>query len=789
MKVSEVNTPAVDKIEPRTYYSEEQLSELLGIGKKKTPIKQSDVFTVLQNIETRKDNKAIPVRFDDEVVADISPIVAKKINMWVDSQGEGPAQKKGKLKAISTWDGMKKVAKILNFPLPKAREMAADGIDPDVARINFLSGLTNENMDQVSSPWTSTGKHPQFMDTDELRDEIAIFDEIKKVYGYLTPKEITRLDSLMSYLHDQEEMSDYEADTGAHDDDIDAYYNEDKENTYTVVHAKHGKEEVKATSSYGAAKKYADMKKLKSTAGVDAHLHTEEAVGDAMGMNKYGIAAVHKGGKFYAFKDGKMVGGPFDTIEQLADFQKKSVENEALDTHGRVEYNFTKADFFRNEDENMHTENAMELVLKFGTEEEIKRMEKIMTAHNTRGHILRDEQEERDALVRKYYPMLENVVRESSIMDPQTKQMIPEKDYIMKYVMAKHPEATKKLLQTQDLMDIYDDDLYMDLFDYFSEEMPYGTQKARDGDPVQYMQDELDDMGMFENKQTEGYAVLPPIPDKYQKRDGLEGPIMTRSGKVVYYDNVEGKYYDPDTDMYMTYDEWKAYDPELPIKDDKSMFKPEGNTVLDRLRLIVKDKSNAKVQLDDGHMLVDLYTASAITQVYDKVNDKNKAKMADMMNTKAGLLKLTNAVFSMLNKQPKVKENLIRETYRDLIIKRVMPEKITKDTEMGDVIKDFYKSDAPQFKGKSKAKRRQMAIAAKLSQEESKDMTRDEQKALLDKVLEFQTKDKEIKDIEAKEKALQDIQMNKHTKDDPELQKELQKRKAELDRLKKLAGV
>ena len=34
---------------------------------------------------------------------------------------------------------------------------------------------------------------------------------------------------------------------------------------------------------------------------------------------------------------------------------------------------------------------------------------------------------------------------------------------------------------------------------------------------------------------------------------------------------------------------------------------------------------------------------------------------------------------------------------------------------MGAVIDDFYKSDAPQFKGKSKAKKRQMAIAAKLS--------------------------------------------------------------------------
>ena len=95
----------------------------------------------------------------------------------------------------------------------------------------------------------------------------------------------------------------------------------------------------------------------------------------------------------------------------------------------------------------------------------------------------------------------DSVQFEGKIMDPQTKQMIPEKDYIMKYVMAKHPEATKKLLQTQDLMDIYDTELYMDLFDYFSEEMPYGTQKARDGDPVQYMQDELDMMGMFDGRE------------------------------------------------------------------------------------------------------------------------------------------------------------------------------------------------------------------------------------------------------------------------------------------------
>jgi heat shock protein HspQ len=38
--------------------------------------------------------------------------------------------------------------------------------------------------------------------------------------------------------------------------------------------------------------------------------------------------------------------------------------------------------------------------------------------------------------------------------------------------------------------------------------------------------------------------------------------------------------------------------------------------------------------------------------------------------------------------------------------------------DMGDVIKDFKKSDAPQFKGKSVEKRRQMAIAAKLSSQD-----------------------------------------------------------------------
>lgn len=65
---------------------------------------------------------------------------------------------------------------------------------------------------------------------------------------------------------------------------------------------------------------------------------------------------------------------------------------------------------------------------------------------------------------------------------------------------------------------------------------------------------------------TEGYKILPPIDkERYQEREGLEGPFRARNGKVVYYDPVEGKYYDPDSDFYISFEEWEEMDrdPEL----------------------------------------------------------------------------------------------------------------------------------------------------------------------------------------------------------------------------------
>lgn len=66
----------------------------------------------------------------------------------------------------------------------------------------------------------------------------------------------------------------------------------------------------------------------------------------------------------------------------------------------------------------------------------------------------------------------------------------------------------------------------------------------------------------------EGWETLPAMPSKYVERDNLEGPFMTRSGKVVYYDPHEGSYYDPDSDHFLSYDEWKALDGDAPLRNE-----------------------------------------------------------------------------------------------------------------------------------------------------------------------------------------------------------------------------
>ena len=147
----------------------------------------------------------------------------------------------------------------------------------------------------------------------------------------------------------------------------------------------------------------------------------------------------------------------------------------------------------------------------------------------------------------------------------------------------------------------------------------------------------------------EGWSELPRIDrEKYQKRDGLEGPIQTKSGKVVYYDPKEGSYYDPDTDMYISYDDWRMLDSgnmhkidvnELTIDDVKKATakakkrqekerKDTGKSSVSTADLAARLKEESK-ELNDLKSIVHNHLSQSFSDASD--SGANKEQFADYM--------------------------------------------------------------------------------------------------------------------------------------------------------------
>ena len=78
-------------------------------------------------------------------------------------------------------------------------------------------------------------------------------------------------------------------------------------------------------------------------------------------------------------------------------------------------------------------------------------------------------------------------------------------------------------------------------------------------------------------------------------------------------------------------------------------------SVIDQLQSIVDDRQAKSIKFDDGSSKVDMFTASAITQVYANVNDANKAKIEKMLNSRAGLIKVAKFAMGAL-KEGKLNE-------------------------------------------------------------------------------------------------------------------------------------
>ena len=81
---------------------------------------------------------------------------------------------------------------------------------------------------------------------------------------------------------------------------------------------------------------------------------------------------------------------------------------------------------------------------------------------------------------------------------------------------------------------------------------------------------------------------------KYQPRKGLEGPFMTKAGQVVYYDRIHGDYYNPDTDMYISYDDWKKLSEDAPANATGTAVAGTGD---DSSTVVVKKKKKLQDKL------------------------------------------------------------------------------------------------------------------------------------------------------------------------------------------------
>ena len=79
-----------------------------------------------------------------------------------------------------------------------------------------------------------------------------------------------------------------------------------------------------------------------------------------------------------------------------------------------------------------------------------------------------------------------------------------------------------------------------------------------------------------------------------------------------------------------------------------------------------------------------------------------------------------DSIFASISNLDDADVNFILGQVRNRLQEEEVNEKLDKDATAGEYVKDFRKSKAPQFKGKSKKKKQQMAIAAYLDAQDDK---------------------------------------------------------------------
>jgi hypothetical protein len=208
-----------------------------------------------------------------------------------------------------------------------------------------------------------------------------------------------------------------------------------------------------------------------------------------------------------------------------------------------------------------------------------------------------------------------------------------------------------------------------------------------------------------------------------------EFPDLTGDGKVTKADVLKGRGVElkegPEDKFWPTYVKSLVNDIHLNGVDSYTDYSEDD--FIEDYENYIGDKMSLDEDLDLGHtdnephmLKADLYKigkyAMELYQMVDRFEGQGEVDFPHWWQAKiikaASMMSSAKHYLEFELKEPQVDAMVDVASSEDVI-----DEKLTAKTPMKKYIKDFAKSDAPQFKGKSKEKKRQMAVAAKLSAE------------------------------------------------------------------------
>jgi hypothetical protein len=199
--------------------------------------------------------------------------------------------------------------------------------------------------------------------------------------------------------------------------------------------------------------------------------------------------------------------------------------------------------------------------------------------------------------------------------------------------------------------------------------------------------------------------------------------LMVKNGKVTKFDDMDVHHKDnnplnnEEENLEVTTKKWNRTEPRL-RKEDVKLDEEWWNKVFAKLSQTSHPKEYGKMvkqyaelMRDDKYKKRPNMAADKVAREYSKVSVREFIKYINKLVAK-----------KILPQELKAEYELEEWSFKDFvnqIQKGPIKEVLAKDADMGDYIDDFVKSDAPQFNGKSKEKRKEMAIAAYYAKNES----------------------------------------------------------------------